>query len=62
MVLRGEHMQGLTRLTLEPAHRGTSGDGGDVGAHSALLHELQTQRAILARSPVLMWKTGRTGQ
>jgi PAS domain-containing protein len=60
MVLRGEHMQGLTRLTLEPAHR-ASGDSGDVGAHAALLHELRTQRAVLARSPVLMWKTGPDG-
>jgi PAS domain-containing protein len=61
IVLRGEQMQGVTRLTLEPARRPAIGDGGDVATHAALLHELQTQRALLARAPVLMWKDAADG-
>ena len=61
VVLRGECVQGLTRLTFEPAKRTAPADGGDLAAQSALLHELHTQRAILARSPVLMWKDGPDG-
>jgi PAS domain-containing protein len=61
IVLRGEHMQGVTRLTLEPARRPATGEAGDLATHAALLHELQTQRALLARAPVLMWKDGPDG-
>ena len=38
VVLRGLHVQGLTRLTLEPAGGAKPNGGGDVAAHSALLH------------------------
>ena len=61
IVLRGEHVQGLTRLTLEPAGSKARGVGGDVAAHAMLLQELQVQRAVLARAPVLMWKDGPDG-
>jgi PAS domain-containing protein len=61
VVLRGELVQGLTRLTLEPAQRHGPDSGSDVAARSALQHELQTQRAVLARAPVLMWKEGPDG-
>lgn len=61
LILRAELQQGLTRLTLEPARRSADHDGGDVAAHAALLQELQTQRALLARAPVLMWKDGPDG-
>jgi PAS domain-containing protein len=56
LVLRCEQRQGLTRLSLEPARRPGAGEGGDVAAHAALLQELQTQRALLAHAPALMWK------
>jgi PAS domain-containing protein len=61
VVLRGESMQGLVRLTLEPARGATRGDGGDVATQAALLQELHTQRAMLTRSPVLMWKDAPDG-
>jgi PAS domain-containing protein len=61
IVLRGEQMQGLTRLTLEPARGIAPEGGGDPAAHAALTHELQTQRVLLARAPVLMWKDGPDG-
>jgi PAS domain-containing protein len=61
LVLRGEEMQGLTRLTLEPAGRTSEDATGDVAAQAALQHELQTQRALLARAPVLIWKDGPDG-
>jgi len=61
LVLRAERMQGLTRLTLDPARWSADGEVGDVAAHAALLQELQTQRALLARAPVLMWKDGPDG-
>jgi PAS domain-containing protein len=61
VILRGEHVQGLTRLTVEPPAGDPRGAGADDAAHSALLHELQTQRAVLSRAPVLMWKDGAGG-
>lgn len=61
VVLRGLQVQGLTRLTLEPARGANQRDGGDVAAQSALMHELQTQRAVLAGAPVLIWKDGPDG-
>jgi PAS domain-containing protein len=61
VVLRGEHVQGLTRLTLEPVqHLGPDGGCG-VAARSALQNELQAQRTVLSRAPVLMWKEGPDG-
>ena len=63
LVMRGEHAGGLTRLTLLTAGQGGSSDGeADGAAHAALQHELQGQRAILARSPVLIWKEAADGQ
>jgi PAS domain-containing protein len=61
VVLRGEHLQGLVRLTLEPARGAVRGDGADVAALAALRQELQLQRAMLAQSPVLMWRDGPDG-
>ncbi len=64
VLLRGEHLQGLTRLTMEIAgsDAGASDPGGAGAAvHAALQHEVQAQRAVLARSPVLMWKLGAGG-
>jgi PAS domain-containing protein len=60
VVLRGVQVQGLTRLTLEPA-QASGTNTGDVAVQSALQHEVQTQRAVLARAPVLMWKEGPDG-
>ena len=66
LVMRGEHVGGLTRLTLMPAGTGAAqvqgagtmaqGQTFDGAAIIALQHELQGQRALLSRSPVLIWK------
>jgi PAS domain-containing protein len=62
VVLRGEHVVGLTRLTMvdqrEDARSGKTGSAAAV----ALQQEVLSQRAVLGRSPVLMWKEGPDGQ
>jgi PAS domain-containing protein len=72
LVMQGEHVGGLTRLTLITTDPGTrrGQDGGDAArelthdgaAVAALQHELQGQRALLGKSPVLMWKEAADGQ
>jgi PAS domain-containing protein len=62
VLLRGEHAEGLTRLTLETSADAALDKGGDAAAQTALRHELQAQRAVLARAPVLMWKDGPGGE
>ncbi|WP_136644761.1 PAS-domain containing protein [Tabrizicola sp. YIM 78059] len=62
LVLKGEYLRGLTRLTMIQA----AGDGqpgpGDGAVLAALQHEVLAQRVILARSPVVMWKEDARGQ
>ena len=56
LVLRAEHISGLTRVTLDGGQ--TSGQAGqaDAATVAALQQEVMAQRAILSRAPVLMWK------
>ncbi len=61
VLLRGEYLQGLTRLTMETAGQEPGGGSADAAVHVALQHEVQAQRAVLARSPVLMWKESQAG-
>jgi PAS domain-containing protein len=62
VLLRGEHVEGLTRLTMESRGEAVHDLGGEAAAQAALLHELQTQRAVLTRAPLLMWKDGPEGE
>jgi PAS domain-containing protein len=58
LVLRGEVVGGLTRLSMiEAATEMSVGHGSAVGM-AALQHEVLAQRAVLARSPVLIWREG----
>ncbi|RYI10067.1 MAG: diguanylate cyclase, partial [Acetobacteraceae bacterium] len=55
LVLKAEHLSGLTRLTVEGG-QGSAGSQADVATAAALQQEVIAQRAILSRSPVLMWR------
>lgn len=62
VVMHAEHVSGLTRLTMvAPAEDPQAGRPG-AAATAALQQEVLSQRAVLARSPVLMWKEGPEGQ
>ena len=52
LVLKAEHVSGLTRLTVE----GGQENRGDAATAAALQQEVMAQRAVLSRAPVLMWK------
>ena len=56
MVLRGEHVTGLTRLTLVEGAGNGQGEVGDVAMVAALQQEVVAQRAILSRAPMLIWR------
>ena len=58
VLLRGEHLTGLTRLTMIDSAAEQRQGAGDSAAVAALQHELAAQRAVLARAPVLMWREG----
>ncbi len=62
VVLKGEHVKGLTRLTMIANTDVQSTSSGDVASMAAMQQELQAQRAVLARAPVLMWKESPEGQ
>jgi PAS domain-containing protein len=62
VVLKGEHVMGLTRLTMVESAVNTQGEPGDAATLAALQHEVLAQRAVLARAPVLMWKEDVQGQ
>jgi len=61
ILLRGEHLAGLTRLTMIDSAAEQRGAAGDSAAMAALDHELHAQRAMLARAPVLMWREDADG-
>jgi len=60
VLLRGEHLTGLTRLTMIDSaaeQRQAAGQPfADSAAIAALHNELTAQRAVLSRAPVLMWR------
>lgn len=62
VVLKGEQVQGLTRLTMIETAREAGLDPSDGAVLAALQHEVMAQRAVLARAPVLMWKEDDQGQ
>ena len=62
VVMQAEHVSGMTRLTMvAPTEDPQVGRSG-AAATAALQQEVLSQRAVLARSPVLMWKEGPEGQ
>lgn len=62
LVLRAEHLGGLTRLTLTDADADQRRAGRDGPADIALQHELVMIREVVARAPVLVWRTDANGQ
>jgi len=56
LVLRAEHLSGLTRVTLEGGQSDVAAGRGDAATAAALQQEVMVQRAVLSRAPVLMWK------
>lgn len=58
LVLKGEHVAGLLRLTVDG---GQADQRGDAATVAALQQEVTAQRTVLSRSPVLMWKESGEG-
>lgn len=56
MVLRAEHLAGLVRLTMMEGQSELRSEEGDAATAAALQQEVVTQRTVLSRAPVLMWK------
>lgn len=61
LVLRGEQVAGLTRLSMLEAGSDSRGTGVTVAGLAALQQEVEAQRSILARARVLMWKENAHG-
>jgi PAS domain-containing protein len=61
LVMKAEHLSGLTRLTIQGGQSDQPGSPVDAATSAALQQEVLAQRAVLSRSPVLMWKEARDG-
>jgi PAS domain-containing protein len=61
LVLKAEHVSGLTRLTISAAQSDQSAGLADVATSTALQQEVTSQRTVLSRAPVLMWKEAADG-
>ncbi|MFO1203326.1 MAG: PAS-domain containing protein [Tabrizicola sp.] len=61
LVLKAEHVGGLTRLTLEAGQAAPRNGQGDAATTAALQQEVMAQRAVLSRAPVLMWREAPDG-
>ena len=61
MVLRGEYLGGLTRVTLIDADTEQRRPGRDSASDSALQQEVSAQRNVLSNAPILMWTETLTG-
>jgi PAS domain-containing protein len=61
LVLKAEHVAGLTRLTITAAQTDQTVGPVDAATSAALQQEVLAQRTVLARAPVLMWKEARDG-
>ncbi|WP_333816163.1 PAS-domain containing protein [Tabrizicola sp.] len=60
LVLKAEHLSGLTRITVEGG-QGPAASPADAATAAALQQEVMAQRAILSRAPVLMWRESAAG-
>lgn len=61
LVLKAEHVAGLTRLTISAAQSEQAPGPVDVATSAALQQEVMAQRTVLSRAPVLMWKEAKDG-
>ncbi len=61
LALKAEHVSGLTRLTLQGGPADTSAVQADAATAAALQQEVLSQRTILSRAPVLMWRESAEG-
>jgi PAS domain-containing protein len=61
LVLRGEHLTGLTRLTMTDGAADGQAGASDQAACAAFQQEVKAQRAVLSRAPVLMWREDAAG-
>lgn len=62
LVLRAEHLGGLTRLTLVDSDADQRKAGPDAAAELALRAEAMAMRDTLAQAPVLIWHSAPDGQ
>lgn len=60
LILTAELVSGLTRLTVESGQEDRA-DRSDAATAAALQQEVMSQRAVLSRAPVLMWKESADG-
>ncbi len=60
LILKAEHVAGLTRLTVL-AGQEEEARQGDAATTAALSQEVMAQRTVLSRAPVLMWKESAEG-
>jgi PAS domain-containing protein len=61
LVMKAEHLSGLTRLTVSGGQADLRGGQGDAATAAALQQEVVTQRTVLSRAPALMWKEAADG-
>lgn len=61
LVLKAEHVSGLSRLTIETGQASAAAGKGDAATAAALHQEVMTQRAVLSSSPVLTWREAPDG-
>lgn len=61
LVLKAEHLSGLTRVTIQGGQTMKTNGQADMATAAALQQEVLNQRAVLSRAPVLMWKETQDG-
>jgi PAS domain-containing protein len=61
LVMKAEHLAGLTRLTVTGGQTDLQPGQGDAATAAALQQEVATQRSVLTRAPALMWKEAPDG-
>jgi PAS domain-containing protein len=62
LVLQGEHLGGLTRLTMLAAASDLPDAAGDSASLAASQAEVAAQRVVLGRAPVLVWRETAAGE
>ena len=61
LVMKAQHLSGLTRLTVDGGEAVMQPVQGDAASAAALQQEVMAQRAVLSRAPVLIWKEAADG-
>jgi PAS domain-containing protein len=62
VLLRAEHLTGLTRLTMIDSARDQTSGQRDCATLAALQHEVLSQRAVLTHSPTPIWRESQDGE